>query len=217
MRDLVYDYDWLANQTEWTDDQGVFYERSAGLLSSGNDDPGFSALSPANRPSALYLSTNIREAPATRQVGVDHGGYATLDYGEDGNVLRMTVRSQCQDRSRQLVCADPRTASLATRRATLENNCRCQAEQHYRYDWDELNRLSEARRYDRQNAAGAWRLMVQQRYRYDASNVRMVKETINAGDPANGQSAFAATTLHPYPGDYERRGLELDFAGRTYC
>ena len=30
------------------------------------------------RPSALYLSTNIREAPATRQVGVDHGGFVTL-------------------------------------------------------------------------------------------------------------------------------------------
>ncbi|MBK8588977.1 MAG: hypothetical protein IPN77_07585 [Sandaracinaceae bacterium] len=213
VRDLVYDYDWLANQTEWTDDQGVFYERSAGLLSSGNDDPGFTALSPAPRPSALYLSTNIREAPATRQVGVDHGGFVTLKYGNDGNVTEMTVRSQCRDRSATLVCADPQTASLATRQATLENNCRCQAEQHYRYDWDELNRLAEARRYDRQAAAGAWRLMVQQRYRYDAGNVRMIKETINNG---NDGASFAATTLHPFPGDYERRGLEHDYAGRTY-
>jgi hypothetical protein len=27
---LEYDYDWLANQSQWTDDAGVFYERSAG-------------------------------------------------------------------------------------------------------------------------------------------------------------------------------------------
>ncbi|MCA9574635.1 MAG: SpvB/TcaC N-terminal domain-containing protein [Polyangiales bacterium] len=213
VRDLTYDYDWLANQTDWTDDQGVFYERSAGLLSSGNDDPGFSPLSPSDRPSALYLSTNIRPAPATRQVGVDHGGYVTLNYGQDGNVTHMTVRSQCLDRSATLVCADPRDQSLATRRSTLENNCRCQREQHYRYDWDELNRLAEARRYDRQGASGGWYLMVQQRYRYDAGNVRVIKETLNRGRDGD---AFAATTLQPYPGDYERRGLEHDYAGHTY-
>ncbi|MEZ4328399.1 MAG: RHS repeat-associated core domain-containing protein [Polyangiales bacterium] len=215
---LLYDYDWLANQTDWHDDQGVFYERAAGNLSSGNDDIGFDAENPASRPSALYLSTNIREAPATGVANTDHGGYVWLDYGDDGNVVQMTVHGRCQDRNpnstnENRICAVPTTGSLESRRAALDTRCRCQVEQHYRYDWDELNRLSEARRYDRQGATGRWNLMVQQRYRYDAGNVRMIKETINPG--ADGEP-FAATTLQPYPGDYERRGLELDFQGRTY-
>ncbi|MBK7152401.1 MAG: hypothetical protein IPH72_11695, partial [Sandaracinaceae bacterium] len=108
---LIYDYDWLANQTDWVDDQGVFYERAAGLLVSGNDDAGFDGDNPSTRPSALYLSTNIRPAPASATT-VEVGGYVTLDYGNDGNVLRMTLHGQCQDRHPETnnpnrTCADP--------------------------------------------------------------------------------------------------------------
>ena len=215
---LLYDYDWLANQTDWIDDQGVFYERAAGLLVSGNDEIGFDGENPETRPSALYLSTNIREAPAAALPG-DLGGYVTLTYGNDGNVVQMTVHGQCQDRNPNTnnpdrTCADPVGSSIAARQARLDARCLCQVEQHYRYDWDELNRLSEARRYDREGGAGRWALMTQQRYRYDAGNVRMIKETIDPGGV--DRDAFAATALSPYPGDYERRGLELDFQGRTY-
>jgi len=185
---------------------------------SGNDEVGFDGENPETRPSALYLSTNIREAPAAALPG-DLGGYVTLTYGNDGNVVQMTVHGQCQDRNPNTndpdrTCADPVGSTIAARQARLDARCRCQVEQHYRYDWDELSRLSEARRYDREGGAGRWALMTQQRYRYDAGNVRMIKETIDPGGV--DRDAFAATALSPYPGDYERRGLELDFQGRTY-
>jgi hypothetical protein len=103
---LVYDYDWLANQSRMEDDAGVFYERSAGRLSSGSDDPNFSFWDPALRPSALYISTNIRSsAGATYNAGVPRGGYVTLDYGESGNVTQMIVHSQCVDVSNARVTA----------------------------------------------------------------------------------------------------------------
>jgi RHS repeat-associated protein len=184
-------------------------------LSSGSDDPNFSFWDPALRPSALYISTNIRSsAGATYNAGVPRGGYVTLDYGESGNVTQMIVHSQCVDVSNARRCADPRASSFTARRTALETNCRCAEEQRYVYDWDELNRVAEARRYER-HGTGGWPLAVQQRYFYDAGNVRMVKETVDFGRVNEGAS-FNATTLYPYPGDYERRGVTLDFAGSTY-
>jgi RHS repeat-associated protein len=138
----------------------------------------------------------------------------TLDYGESGNVTQMIVHSQCVDVSNARRCADPRASSFTARRTALETNCRCAEEQRYVYDWDELNRVAEARRYER-HGTGGWPLAVQQRYFYDAGNVRMVKETVDFGRVNEGAS-FNATTLYPYPGDYERRGVTLDFAGSTY-
>ena len=212
VRNLVYDYDWLANMTEWTDDESVFYERSAGLLSSGNDDPDFSGEHPTYRPSALYLSTNIPHGAGSPSA-LPRGGYVWLDYGESGNVVGMTVHGQCHDRSEATLCEDlaPATNSFTDRKAALEANCVCAQEQHYRYDWDELNRLAEARRYDRTGGSGTWALAVQQRYRYDAGNVRMIKETID-----HGEAPFAAVTLTPYPGNYERRGLVLNTLDTSY-
>jgi RHS repeat-associated protein len=184
-------------------------------MSSGSDDPNFSFWDPALRPSALYISTNIRSsAGATYNAGVPRGGYVTLDYGESGNVTQMIVHSQCVDVSNARRCADPRASSFTARRTALETNCRCAEEQRYVYDWDELNRVAEARRYER-HGTGGWPLAVQQRYFYDAGNVRMVKETVDFGRVNEGAS-FNATTLYPYPGDYERRGVTLDFAGSTY-
>ncbi|MCB9629894.1 MAG: hypothetical protein H6725_21180 [Sandaracinaceae bacterium] len=213
VRNLVYDYDWLANMTDWTDDAGVFYERSAGLLTSGSDAPDFNGWEPTHRPSAVYLSTNISDAVGGHSATEDRGGYVWLDYGQSGNVVGMTVHGQCHDRDESTLCEDlnPGTSSVEDRKAALEAGCVCAQEQHYRYDWDELNRLAEARRYDRTGGAGPWALAVQQRYRYDAGNVRMIKETID-----HGLSPFAAVTLTPYPGDFERRGLVLSTMDGTY-
>ncbi|MBK7774713.1 MAG: RHS repeat-associated core domain-containing protein [Sandaracinaceae bacterium] len=212
VRNLVYDYDWLANMTDWTDDAGVFYERSAGLLTSGNDAPDFNGWGPTHRPSALYLSTNISDAPGGPS-SVPRGGYVWLDYGESGSVVGMTVHGECHDRSETTLCQDldPATSSFGDRKAALEAGCVCAEEQHYRYDWDELNRLAEARRYDRTGGSGPWDLAVQQRYRYDAANVRMIKETID-----HSAAPFAAVTLTPYPGSFERRGLTLNTLDSTY-
>ena len=58
--------------------------------------------------------------------------------------------------------------------------------------------MAEARRYDRSGGTGDWDLKVQQRYRYSAGNVRMIKETINPGSV--GATGFAVTTLTPLPG-----------------
>jgi hypothetical protein len=47
---------------EWTDDQSVFYERSAGdtIVNGADNDESVGFFMPRYRPSALYLSTNIR-------------------------------------------------------------------------------------------------------------------------------------------------------------
>jgi RHS repeat-associated protein len=212
VRHLEYDYDWLANMTSWTDDRDVFYERSAGQLTNGNQHSEFNAWGGGSyRPSALYLSTNIRDAGGGYSATDPRGGYVWLDYGDDGNVVAMTVHGQCTDVDTTHRCESDWEADFDERKEALEAGCVCAQEQHYRYDWDELNRLAEARRYDRTGGTGTWALAVQQRYRYDAGNVRMIKENID-----HSPGGLAAVTVSPFPGDYERRGLLLDTANSTY-
>ncbi len=87
--------------------------------------------------------------------------------------------------------------------------------------WDELNRLDEARRYDRDTSTGgAWVLKVRQRYRYDASNQRTVKQTLDQEEgvdpPQAGMIPSERIALYIYPGDFERRGLTSDQATLEY-
>ncbi len=197
--DLEYSHDWLANMTSWHDDAEQFYERSVGEIVNGNG-VGNSSATPALRPAALYLASNLADAPA------GEGGYVELDYGKSGNVLAMTVHGQC-DNAGANVCRDPGGTDLSARRSALRTSCACEVEQHYVYRWDELNRLHEARRYDRE--AGAWQLAARQRYRYDAGNQRVVKQTFDTV----GEQRVA---LYVYPGDFERRGLVVHGSGATY-
>ncbi len=214
--DLVYTYDWLSNMVEWTDDAQSFYERALGP-DLGN---GFGNTSAGGdlRPSALYFASNIRAADGAGDMDpdLDRGGWVSLNYGEGGNAVSMTVHAQCRDRS-ETACADPQAGTYQDRDQTLRANCRCANEQHYQYRWDELNRLSEARRYDRMNAGGAsaeWQLAVRQRYRYDAGNVRTHKQTRDQNP--DGDDPPQAIALYIYPGDYERRGLTQNPAQTTY-
>jgi RHS repeat-associated protein len=193
--DLEYSHDWLANMTSWHDDAEQFYERSVGEIVNGNN-VGNSSATPALRPAAVYLASNLADAPA------GEGGYVELDYGKSGNVLAMTVHGQC-DNAGANVCRDPGGTDLSARRSALRTSCACEVEQHYVYRWDELNRLHEARRYDREDA-GAWQLAARQRYRYDAANQRVVKQTFEVTDGDDGAHRVA---LYVYPGDFERRGL----------
>ncbi len=193
--DLEYSHDWLANMTDWTDDATQFYERSLGQIVNGNGI-GTSSATPALRPAALYLASNLKDAPA------GEGGYVELDYGRGGNVLAMTVHGQCSGAGANS-CADPGGTNLTARRDALRTSCVCDEEQHYVYRWDELNRLHEARRYDRADA-GAWVLGARQRYRYDAANQRTVKQSFEVKD---GASLAHRVALYVYPGDFERRGL----------
>jgi len=105
-------------------------------------------------------------------------------------------------------CADPGGTDLEARRTALRDGCRCAAEQHYDYRWDELNRLAEARRDDR--GSGVYRLAVRQRY--DSANGRTVKQTL--AEP--GPDPAERIALYVYPGDFERRGLGRDLATDTY-
>ena len=99
------------------------------------------------------------------------------------------------------------------RRAHLRANCACAQEQHYEYRWDELNRLDEARRFDR--TGGPWSLAVRQRHRYDSANQRTVKQTLDqdgcTDPPVGGTVPCERIALYPYPGDFERRGLVRGF------
>ncbi len=182
----TWQFDWLGNTTHWGDDAHAFHERSIGTIVNGAD------LDSVERPGALHLAAELDGS------NDDRGGWLELDYGVGGQVTAMTVHAQCRDAGTS-TCADP-GGSLAGRRATLREQCACEREQHYQYRWDELGRLAEARRYDRSDAIGEYALEVQQRYRYDAGNVRTLKQTFD-------RSGDAAIALYVYPGDFERRGL----------
>ncbi|MCC7540626.1 MAG: DUF5615 family PIN-like protein, partial [Deltaproteobacteria bacterium] len=199
---LRWQYDWLANMTAWheprrADDGTSFYEREIGEITNGSTEP-------AGRPSALRLATNL-DASAS---GTDRGGWLSVDYGDSGNVVALTVRAQCHDTGGD-VCQDIGDDETTTdRRAYLLAHCECASEQHYQYRWDELNRLVEARRYDR-GGTGTWAFAVRQRYRYDAANQRVVKETLEP-------DATERIALYPFPGGLERRGLERSVAEDAY-
>lgn len=198
---LTYDYDWLANMVDWTDDAHQFYERSIGRITNGVEEQ-------SGRPSALRLASNLPASPTP--ASGDLGGYVELDYGLGGNVISMTVRGQCTDRGASQ-CFDDIAADIESRRVHLHAACQCGVEQHYQYRWDELNRLAEARRYDR-NGTVSWELAARQRYRYDSGNKRTVKQTL---DPEAIDERIA---LYIYSGDFERRGLARsnDSAMPTY-
>lgn len=207
VKQLEYRHDWLANQVSWIDDTlGVdgegtsFYERSIGqegqLVNGADEDI-------ANlRPAALYFSAQLPDSAPAYDAGADRGGWLDLEYGASGNVEEMTVRARCHDVDATDVCYDDTSLSLANREAHLLAHCRCDREQHYQYRWDELNRMAEARRYDRTNGTGDWTLATRQRYRYDAGNVRTVKLTSSGG--------VDRASLYVLPGDMERRGVVVD-------
>ena len=215
---ITYDYDWLGNQTVWNDDAHAFYERSLGTSDASRRDllNGTDANESAggHRPAALYFASNVdhvlfqeRRAAAT---AIDRGGYLEVEYGESGNVLSMTVRAQCHDTT-TTTCDDPGGTNESARASSLQTNCVCDAEQHYQYRWDALNRLSFARRYDRGTSHPDWRLEVRQQYRYDGANVRMVKRSrdgFSHGASMNGQDGMERVALYVMPGDFERRGLQ---------
>ncbi|MFT3928616.1 MAG: toxin TcdB middle/N-terminal domain-containing protein [Myxococcales bacterium] len=175
--DLEYNHDWLANMTSWHDDGHAFYERSLGNITNGNAVS--SGASPARRPAALYLASNLdATTPA------DLGGWLEADYGRGGNLLAMTAHAQCTHAS-ATSCADPGGSDLSVRRSALRTGCSCQSEQHYVYRWDAINRLQEARRYDRVHQ-GAWNYAARQRYRYDAANERTINKPSRSARARNG-------------------------------
>ncbi|MCC7540733.1 MAG: VCBS repeat-containing protein [Deltaproteobacteria bacterium] len=200
VQELSWQYDWLANMREWRepptfDDGNTFYERELGTITNG--DPAQS-----ERPSALRLAVHLDDGAP----GNDRGGWLSVDYGQGGNVVAMTVRARCEDAPME-TCEDI-AGTVTQRRENLRDSCVCAREQHYQYRWDELNRLAEARRYDRAGS-GTWSLEARQRYRYDAANQRVVKETTD--EIGNHRIA-----LYPFPGDLERRGLERDAGDDAY-
>jgi RHS repeat-associated protein len=185
---ITWEHDWLGNVFEWTDDAHQFYERSLGDLVNGAD------AGPALRPSALYLAADLDGPPS------DRGGWLELDYGEGGNVVALTVHAQCSDAS--AACDDPGGADLDARRAALRAACSCQSEQHTQFRWDEANRLSEARRYDR-SGTGDWVLRAREAHRYDAANVRRVHGSSAPDHPVR------RVALSVVPNRFELSGLEV--------
>ena len=211
---MQYQYDWLANQTQWSDDQSVFYERSLGRADQSSIANGFEE---SARPTALYLATNIRDVDDGNNTAAIRGGWVDLDYGESGNVISMTVRGSCRDPNGSTSCYDDSNLDETARAQHLRDSCICDNEQHYRYRWDELNRLNEARRWDR-DGTGNWVLQVRQRYRYDAANGRTVKITRDdfSSPGQGGTDGLARAALYIEPGRFERRGLEPDFINDEY-
>ncbi len=191
---LDYEWDWLGNQVAWDDDASSFYERSLGTITNGRTEEG------GARPSALYLATNIDSSPGI-EGGWDGAGWVEVDYGDSGNVESFTVHGECTD-SGSDTCTDNLSDSVEERADNFRDGCTCGVEQHYSYRWDELNRLVDARRYDR--VAGDWVYQTRLRYRYDAANQRTVEESF----AHDGQNTSHRVALTVYPGHFERRGLE---------
>ena len=206
---MTFEYDWLANSVDWTDDAAQFYERSLGRITNGQSEAG-------DRPTALRLASDLPTTSHSVNTTTDRGGYVEADYGSSGNLVSLTAHAQCRDRT-GLACFDPATATVANRRTQLRNNCACSVEQHYQYRWDELNRLADARRYDRPGS-GSWTLAARQRYRYDATNTRTIKQVMDITTDVTGEvditPASERVALYVYPGDFERRGL-VRLAGAT--
>lgn len=203
---LTWEYDWLGNNVDWTDDAHAFFERSIGDSTSGDIDAG-------ERPTALRLASNLPESEPAYDAMIDRGGYAELDYGDSGNVVAVTVHAECRDVDSTTRCYDDRSTGIDARRTALRARCECASEQHFRYLWDEVNRLVEARRYDRAGI-GTWDLRVRQRARYNGANERIVKQTISF-EPGD-MDPPERTSLSVFPGDYERRGVIADPIAGTY-
>jgi len=142
----------------------------------------------------------------------DQGGWLEVRYGEDGNALALTVHAQCSDPSLNSIPLACRSTGHAEAIA-LSCAWSCASEQHYTYAWDEVNRIAEARRFDR-DPGGSWSLAVQQRYLYDSANQRTVKSTTFRDE----ETVTTRAALYVYPGDFERRGLVVGFGqeGPTY-
>lgn len=219
IQQLDYEWDYLGNQIRWLDDAfeaeslgEMFYERGIGEITNGNT-PG--ASSSSARPSALYLSTNI-DTEIDGGVGVDPSwngaGWVEVEYGVSGNVASFTVHGQCHDASLEDLCTDS-TGTVAERADHFREVCACAQEQHYRYRWDELNRLVEGLRYDRDTGSD-WTYGARLRYRYDGANQRTVKQSY----AASNVNVVERHALYVYPGDFERRGLTIGFgnAGPSY-
>ncbi|MEM9075011.1 MAG: RHS repeat-associated core domain-containing protein, partial [Myxococcota bacterium] len=194
---LTYAHDWLGNMTEWNDDAAAFHERSLGTLVNGE-----------GRPAALRLATNL-PGTAIADPAVVQGGWLEVDYGEGGNVTAVTVHGECRNAGANL-CEDRPDLSIDARRTHLEGSCVCEREQHYQYLWDEVNRIREARRYDRAGS-GDWTRAARQRYRYDATNQRTVKQTLSPGEAHPER-----VSLSVYPGNFERSGLVTNAIDERY-
>ena len=202
LSELSYDYDWLGNMTSWRDPgEQAFHERELGEIRNG------ASLSADSRPSALYSASDLPSTPSTYSASADRGGYLQMTYGEGGNVETVTAHGQCVDRDPSSLCALPGNLDEDSLGEFLRAHCRCNVEQHFQYRWDELNRLSEARRYDR-SGSGLWSLGARQRYGYDASNQRTIKQTIDPDLHADVPNERIA--LYVFPGDYERVGVRLN-------
>ncbi|MBN8609536.1 MAG: hypothetical protein J0L92_03070 [Deltaproteobacteria bacterium] len=195
---MTWEHDWLGNMQSWDDDNAVFYERSLGEIVNGADLP---SEAPSRRTGALYVASNLPSTPVT----ADDGGWVEVRYGEDGNALAVTVHGRCGDPDENEIELDCRTGTDDPEEA-VDLSCAysCATEQHFTYAWDEVNRIAHARRLDREDG-GDWELAVEQRYLYDANNQRTVKTTTFRGI----ESGTERTALYIYPGDFERRGLEL--------
>lgn len=209
------------NEVERIDDAWTFYERSLGTLTSGIDEDA-----EMPRPSALHLASNIPASGGVESTW-NGAGWVEVAYGASGNVTSFTVHGQCHDVSTDS-CVDDTSDSVADRITALRTACTCAQDQHYSLRWDELNRLVDARRYDRPGT-GTWTGAARMRYRYDGANQRGIKEVITSpmtsgpggifgtggGGSGTGWTTSERISLFVYPGDYERRGLTRTFSTYT--
>ncbi|MEM9068157.1 MAG: SpvB/TcaC N-terminal domain-containing protein [Myxococcota bacterium] len=187
---MTYDFNWLATRVEWNDDHHAFFDRSVGTAVTGLDV--------GLRPSAVYLWSNLD--PTTP---ADLGGFATIDYGESGNVTGITVHAQCTHVGAN-TCTDPGGADLSTRRTALESGCSCASEQHFRYVFGPRNELMGATRYDREG--GDWAIASRQRDVHDETKARRLKIV----EHYSGGSVETRSMQVVVPGVVERRGTDWD-------
>jgi len=170
-----FEYDWLGNLSKSDDDAHGGYDRSLGVQSHSN----------ANKPYQLSGATNSSLVDATGITGTVNTAFDAA-----GNMTRMTVarpNSKC--------------GQIYISGALADAPC----SQYYAYDYDEVGRLYRARRWDfalaNLPAIGATpgtTAAVDLRYRYDASDQRVIKRTFdgNAAKIRHTLYVFGSFELH---------------------
>jgi RHS repeat-associated protein len=145
VRTQRFDYDWLGNTENTTDDASGFYDRSLGAIQNGTMTVG------------PYQLRRAQIATGGRT------GELTTQYDQSGNLTRLVV-----DRNGPCIPAG------------------AQCSHTFKYEWDELNRLTRARRWDHADVDADAPPNVDSlppkavvTYRYDGDDNRVIKTSQN--------------------------------------
>ncbi|MGE5783808.1 MAG: RHS repeat-associated core domain-containing protein [Myxococcales bacterium] len=177
-----FEYDWLGNLSESDDDAHGIYDRSLGTQEHKN----------TGKPYQLTRGSN-----ATQAASGGFSGNVTAVYDAAGNMTRLSI-------------VRPNTTG-----ACVPSGVGCT--QYYAYNWDEVGRLVRAQRWDSTSqsqlatdpvptATASFEL----RYRYDASDQRVIKRLYRSSMASQRQSLYLFGSLEVHRTAYSGSTYTID-------